>query len=498
MENKTPPSDRSNATFAADPLDTAQRHIDVEKNPTLPSTTHDASLSDIVDWEGENDPATPMNWTNLRKFKNISVICYCTFLTPLGSTMFAPAIGQVMTTYHSSNPLLASFVVSVWILGYFFGPLFLGPLSDLYGRLLVYWTCNVLFTIFNVVSALLPSLLALVIFRFLAGTFGGCPITIGAGTFGDLIRPHSRGKILAIWSLGPIMGPILGPIAGGYLGEGAGWRWICWTLAIASGVGAVASFIFQEETYPPVLLARKTRKLVNETGNQNLKASTDMDRNRTPSQIFGRAIIRPLKLLFLSPTISILSFYVGLVYGFMYLLFTTFLSCSSLTYIGLGIGSLLGLGVAGFVSDKIYRKKSAEGPVKPEYRIVPLIPTAYCIPVGLFIYGWTTNFKTHWIAPETGTVIVGIGINVLMMCVATYFIDANPHFEASANAACTALRSLVGALVPLFGRSMYKAMGLGWGNSLLGFLTLALAPLPWLFFKYGERIRTNPRFRPKM
>jgi MFS family permease len=108
--------------------------------------------------------------------------------------MFAPAIGQVMATYHSSNPLLASFVVSVWILGYFFGPLFLGPLSELYGRLPVYLACNVLFTVFNVATALSPSLPALVVFRFLAGTFGGCPITIGAGTFGDLIRPRSRGK----------------------------------------------------------------------------------------------------------------------------------------------------------------------------------------------------------------------------------------------------------------------------------------------------------------
>lgn len=169
-----------------------------------------------------------------------------------------------------------------------------------------------------------------------------------------------------------------------------------------------------------------------------------------------------------------------------------------LTYVGLGIGSLLGLGVAGFVTDKIYRNKAAHGPVKPEYRIVPLIPAAFCIPVGLFWYGWSAHYKTHWIVPELGTVIIGVGINVLMMCVATYFIDAHPLYEASATAAATAVRSLVGALVPLFGRSIYDAMGLGWGTSLLGFLTLAMAPLPWIFFKIGEKIRTNPKFRPKM
>jgi multidrug resistance protein len=307
--------------------------------------------------------------------------------------MFAPAIGQVMATFHSAGSLLASFVVSVWILGYFFGPLFLGPLSELYGRLPVYWVCNVLFTIFNIASALSPSLSALVVFRFLAGTFGRCPITIGAGTLGDLIRPRSRGKIIAIWSLGPILGPIIGPIAGGYLGESAGWRWICWTLAIASGIGSLDSFACQEETYPPTLLARKTKRLIKETGNHNLKAKTDLDANRTPSQVFGRAIIRPLKLLFLSPTVSVLSIYVGVVYGFVYLLFTTFpllfqvqygfdTGEIGLTYVGLGLGSIIGLGGSGFVVDKIYRKKSVDGPVKPKYRIVPLIPAAFFIPAG--------------------------------------------------------------------------------------------------------------------
>ncbi|KAH8725828.1 benomyl/methotrexate resistance protein [Phaeosphaeriaceae sp. PMI808] len=516
MENKAPPYD-SNVDRLSTPIDTRTSIEATELETTnndfekvlSSSRTQAVAQTDIIDWKGGNDPTKPINWTNMRKFKNISIICYCTFLTPLGSTMFAPAIGQVMATYHSSDPLLASFVVSVWVLGYFFGPLFLAPLSELYGRLPVYLVCNVLFTVFNVGSALSPSISALVIFRFLAGTFGGCPITLGAGTFGDLIRPHNRGKIIAIWSLGPIMGPILGPIAGGYLGEGVGWRWICWTLSIASGVGTILSFICQEETYPPTLLARKTNKLIKETSNQNLRAATDLDADRTPSQIFTRGIIRPLRLLFLSPIVSILSVYVGVVYGFMYLLFTTFplvfqaqygfnTGEIGLTYLGLGIGSVLGLGIAGFVTDKIYRKQAARGPVKPEYRIVPLIPCALTIPIGLFLYGWSAHYKTHWVVPELGTVILGIGINVLIMCVATYFIDAYPRFEASATAAATAVRSLIGALVPLFGRSMYEAMGLGWGTSLLGFLTLAMAPLPWLFFKYGEKIRTTPRFQPKL
>lgn len=123
--------------------------------------------------------------------------------------------------------------MSVFILGYFFGPLFLAPLSELYGRLPVYLTCNVLFTIFNIACAVSNNLSSLVVFRFLAGTFGGCPITIGAGSFGDMIAQEHRGKIIVIWALGPLLGPVIGPVAGGFLSQGAGWRWVFWLISIA-------------------------------------------------------------------------------------------------------------------------------------------------------------------------------------------------------------------------------------------------------------------------
>lgn len=422
--------------------------------------------------------------------------------------MFAPAIGQAMSEFKSSSPVLSSFTVSVWVLGYFFGPLFLAPLSELYGRLPVYLVCNALFAVFNVATALSPNLASLIIFRFLTGTFGGCPITIGAGTFGDLIKPERRGVVIAIWSLGPIMGPILGPIAGGYLGQDVGWRWICWVLSIAAGVGSLASFVMQEETYPPVLLARKLKRLRKETGNCNLHTAFSQD-DRKPSHIFGRGIIRPLRLLFRSPIVNILSLYQGIIYGYLYLLFTTFpgvfmqqykfsTGTVGLTYLGLGVGSFIGVGFAGYASDRLLKKLSGTGGFKPEYRLPPLIPCAYFIPIGLFWYGWAADQHAHWIVPILGTVFIGIGVNVVMMCVATYLIDAHPSYEASAMAACTAVRSLIGAVVPLAGGSMYKALGLGWGNSLLGFLALAMAPLPWVFYKYGERIRTNKRFQMTM
>ena len=84
------------------------------------------------------------------------------------------------------------------------------------------------------------------------------------------------------------------------------------------------------------------------------------------------------------------------------------------------------------------------------------------------------------------------------MSISTYLVDAFTLHAASAMAANTVLRSTVGAVLPLAGPRMYATLGLGWGNSLLAFIAMALCPMPWIFYKYGERIRTHPRFQIKL
>lgn len=88
-----------------------------------------------------------------------------------------------------------------------------------------------------------------------------------------------------------------------------------------------------------------------------------------------------------------------------------------------------------------------------------------------------------------------LGLMATFMSINTYLVDAYTVHAASAMAANTVFRSLGGALLPLAGRQMYQALGLGWGNSLLAFIAIALSPMSWIFYKYGERIRKSPRFQ---
>lgn len=302
----------------------------------------------------------------------------------------------------------------------------------------------------------------------------------------------------------------IGPVAGGFLAEAEGWRWIFWVLSIAAGLSLVWCFIFARETYAPVLLERKAVQLRKETGNQNLVSKLDL--GITTKELWKRSLLRPMKLMFLSLICALMSVYLAIVYGIMYLLFTTFTfvfeenygftqSTVGLVYIGLGIGMLIGLFVIGASSDRVMKmlaKKHSNGVIKPEYRLPMLMYSGPFIPAGLFLYGWAAEYKLHWAVPLLGTLFIGIGMIGAFMALNTYLVDAYTRYAASAMAANTILRSILGAVFPLFGLQMYDALGLGWGNSLLGFLSLALCPIPFLFYWYGEHIRTHPRFQVQL
>lgn len=457
--------------------------------------------SNIVDWTDSSDIRRPINWTIKKKWTNCSIISVLTFLTPLASSMVAPAVPLMMRDFHSTNSTLASFIVSIYILGYAVGPLFIAPLSEVYGRMPLYHVCNVMFVIWNIACAVAPGLGSLLVFRLLAGIAGSCPITIFAGSIADVFIQEQRGGAMAICALGPLIGPVVGPVIGGFLGQDAGWRWVFWLITIAGGVTAVFSFIFQRETYEPVLLQQHTNELIKETGNQDLRSK--LNPGITKKEYFKRAIIRPTKMLIFSPIVLLLSIYMAVVYGYLYLLFTTLTplfegvyhfsnGTVGLTFLGIGLGSMLGLVIFGAMSDRLLKyltKKSGTGEMKPEYRLPPLLPGCLCIPVGLFWYGWSAEKHIHWIMPIIGTAWVGLGMLGSFMPIQTYLVDAYTIHAASAIAANTVLRSAVGAFLPLAGPKLYAALGLGWGNSLLAFIALLISPIAWIFYRYGEQIR---------
>jgi len=458
----------------------------------------------IVDWDGPDDQENPQNWPGKKKWTTGGLLAAVTFVTPLASSMFAPGVEDVLKEFHSTSTLLASFCVSVYILGYAIGPLAVAPLSEIYGRLPIYNISNVFFVIFTIACAVSSNLSMLIVFRFFAGMAGSTPITIGGGTFGDLFTVEERGSAMAVWAMGPLLGPVVGPVAGGFIAESIGWRWTFGIIAIMAGMLSVAMFVFGKETYSVKILEKKAARLREETGNPNLRSA--LTASGTPKELFLKAIVRPMKMLILSPIVLLLSLYMAFVYGLLYLLFTTITAVfqgrygfsqglAGVAFLGLGVGMMLGLVAFGLVSDKLVKKLSVNGVTKPEYRLPPMIPGGIIIPAGFFLYGWTTYYKVHWMAPIIGTALVGVGLMGIFMATSNYLIDAFTIYAASALAASTVLRSLFGCFLPLVGPPLYEHLGLGWGNSTLGFIAVAMIPIPILFWKFGEKLRTSPRLK---
>jgi multidrug resistance protein len=418
--------------------------------------------------------------------------------------MFAPGVPDIMREFKTSDPTLATFVVSVYVLGFAFGPLLAAPLSELYGRSVCYHAANVLFIVFTVAAALSKNMGMLIAFRFFMGFAGSTPITIGSGSIADMFPVEERGKAMAIWAMGPMLGPCIGPIAGGFIVESIGWRWVYWVIAIAAGLITVFALATLRETYPPALLQAKAAKLRKSTGNSELYSMLD-ERDVTRSQHITRAIVRPMKMLITLPPILMLSLYVAVVYGVLYLLFCTFTfvfaqqygfgsGIVGLSYLPTGIGMFFGVGLFGSFSDRIIKGKQAKGEaIVPEDRLPHwmTVTSGLLIGISLFWYGWSTEKAVHWIVPMLGVAVFTFGLMGVMMCVQTYLVDSYARYAASVIAAMTVLRSLLGALLPMSGLSMYDALGLGWGNSLLGFIALVLVPVPVVFRLYGARLRAK-------
>jgi len=348
----------------------------------------------------------------------------------------------------------------------------------------------------------------MIAFRFLSGLGGSAPLALGGGVLSDLFTAEERGRAISIYSLAPLLGPAVGPIAGGFITENTTWRWVFYSTTIADALIQASGFFFLQETYAPVLLHRKKKELIKSTGNEALFTEYDHP-ERTVGKTLRISLIRPFKLLGTQVIVQVLALYMAYLYGLMYLVLSTFPSLweteyhesvgiGGLNYISLGVGFFLGTQICAPCQDMIYRRLKrtiGNGVGRPEFRVPLMIPGAFLVPIGLFLYGWSAQYHTHWIVPNIGAAIFAAGVIIGFQCIQTYIVDSYTRFAASAVGAATVLRSLAGFGFPLFAPYMYAKLEYGWGNSLLAFLAIGLGwPAPILLWLYGEKLRKRSTF----
>ncbi|THC91331.1 hypothetical protein EYZ11_009196 [Aspergillus tanneri] len=393
----------------------SDRTDDIERN-TPPPTAEGEKVEhpdpNEVDWDGPDDPKNPRNWPRWRRAMLVGIITCVVFSTSIASSAIAPAVPQILREFHSTNEVVGTLVVTIELLGTGVGPILMGPMSEVVGRRVIYNCANIGFSAFSLGCALTPSLPGLVIMRFLQGCSASCSLNNAGGTISDLVPIHRRGFAMSMYSVGFLLGPAVGPIAGSFLAAAAGWRW--------NGTMGIICALTYSETYAPVILEWKAKKLRKQTGNQALYAKGQ--RQLPVSSVLKRAISRPVKMFLFCPVVTGLAIYNAVVYGFTYLLFSTFSvvfegqynfseAKLGLVYLGLAIGFLISLSIASFANDRTHARLTRKhGEAKPEYRLDSLIYGAIAIPVGLIIYGWTTQERVHPAVPIVATGLVGFGV----------------------------------------------------------------------------------------
>lgn len=299
-------------------------------------------------------------------------------------------------------------------------------------------------------------------------------------------------------NLWPLTSP--GPIAGGFISQQLGWRWAYWILLCFTGVTTALLTVFMHESYAIAVLMQKTHRLRKELSRPELESQLQL--RGTPKEIFLRSLIRPTKLLTRSPIVFFFAMYIALLYGMLYLMFTTIplvftnvygwsTQLTGLAYLGLGIGMVVALSflLKGNDADVAKLRAKNSGNYEPEMRLPRCVYSACLIPVSLFWYGWAAEKRTHWIVPIIGMIPYGLGMTGIYVPGQTYFVDTFSEYSASAIAAATFMRSIFGAFLPLAGPPMYDALGFGWGNTVLGVLACLMIPIPLVFCRYGKVIR---------
>lgn len=472
----------------------------------LERTLTTASLIDVRDleYDGDDDKVNPFNWPSWKKWLVTFTIANTCLCISLGSSLYVAAVPDLMMIHHASETLVIS-GLTFYLLGLALGPAIAAPISEVIGRRWIYVTLFPASMLFAMGVGLAKNIHTILILRFFCGFLASPPMALAGGTIGDIWSNEPMGMALAmsLFCLSPFLGPIIGPIVGGFAAEHKNWQWTMWVYLMFAG--AVLPFLLAcPETFKPAILESRAKR----RGINVIKPKFSL------KDALTRYLARPLEMLVVEPIVCFTSIYIAFVFAVLFGFFEAYPiifrglygmdpAVSSLPFIGVGVGLMSGVLANILLSMRASakKKKNASDPHAasvwdpPESQLTIVQVGAVLLPISLFWLAWTSKRHIHWIAPTLAGVPFGFGLMWIFLGVISYYAYAfPPAYVASAISANNLLRYLLAAVFPLFVVQMYDKLHIDWATSVFAFISLLMVPIPFVFKKYGEKIRLKSKY----
>ncbi|KAH0293534.1 MFS general substrate transporter [Aureobasidium namibiae CBS 147.97] len=465
----------------------------------------DQGDSFLVGWDA-GETGNPMNWSSTYKAFITFILGMLALAASLGSSIISPA-EQRIAEYTGISGEVAVLVISLYIVGFAVGPLIWAPTSEVWGRKVSMLPAMVGLGLFSIGTAVGKNAQTIIICRFFSGVFGSAPVSNVSAALGDMYAPKPRGQAMTFYAIAVVGGPTIGPVIGSALTVNVGFRWPSYILAIWVFTIVVFAFFCLPETYSPVLLKAKAQRLRKETDDSRWHHPHE-DVKLDVKTVVTKHLARPIVMLTTEPMVTCIAFYASFVYGILYMTLEVFpivfeqnrgwpLITSTLPFLALFVGVLFAVLINLANQPRYARAVDANnGRPVPEARLLPMSIGGVLFTVGLFWFGWTADPSIPWPSCVVAAAFIGAGFNIIFQQCINFLVDTYSLYAASAVSANTFLRSLIAGGLPLAARPMFNHLGVGPAMSILGGIAALALPVPFIFMKFGLKLRKMSKFAP--
>ncbi|KAI7227593.1 hypothetical protein KC330_g8336 [Hortaea werneckii] len=477
------------------------------KHPNYHDESGQSPIQHARDWSGPEDPGNPRNFPLWKRVYSTFAVSFLAFVTTFAASIYSPGSAEVQREFDVSQEV-AVLPLCLYNAGLAAGPIIGAPLSETAGRKVVTLATPPLFALFTLGAGFSQNAASLIVCRFFAGVFAAPAVGNASATITDYTAGRYRAISMAFYYSIPTFGAMLGPLVGGFAAQGKGWRWTQWT-TIFFIVAFYIPTLFTTETYKKAVLRKRARQLGIEGPPRPTRSLAQSIHHFATNLLF-----RPINMLLTEPIVTLVCLYNGFLFGLLY----TFVVASpwvyehyydfgpaaqNLSFLGLILGTGLApiplIAIDHFIYQprwKSYRaSNSGDERFPPEHRLYPALFASFALPAFLFAFAWSAEERVHWIVPIIFQFCVNLSSLLIYAPANLYMMDSyGPLYGASAASAAMLSRYTLSTVFPLFSLQMFRALGVGWATSLLAFCTLAMAPIPWLFWRCGERLRSKGKF----